>query len=200
MKRRRGCLLRGPSLAAAGHAIYGRALIIVDFGTATTLCAISRHGEYLGGAISPGLLISAEALFTHTAKIPKIDLARPKTVIGRDTASSMQSGILIGFACMVDGLIEQMRKEMDDSPRVIATGGLASLILPVSKAIQEIRPHLTLEGLRILYEKNRHRGQAGLSSLPERFDLPDFPLMPCLQGPELLEGGGCKAPCPPSFV
>ena len=143
--------------AAAGYAAYREALIIVDFGTATTLCAVSRHGEYLGGAICPGLLISAEALFTRTAKLPKIELTPPKTVIGRNTTSSMQSGLLTGFACMVDGLIAKMGSEIGDPPRVIATGGMASIIHPLSVAIHEVRPHLTLEGLRILYERNRPR-------------------------------------------
>jgi type III pantothenate kinase len=143
--------------AAAGFEIYGGPLIIVDFGTATTFCAISAKGEYLGGVISPGIMISAEALFTRTAKLPKVELIRPQTVIGHSTVGSMQSGILIGFACMVDGLVFRIKNEMGGDPFVVATGGLAPLIAPESKTIQEVRPNLTLEGLRILYEKNRHR-------------------------------------------
>lgn len=139
--------------AAAGYALYGGPLIIVDFGTATTLCAVSRKGEYLGGAIAPGLLISTEALFSRTAKLPEIELARPKTVIGKNTTHSMQSGIVLGFACLIDGLIEKMTQEMASRPKVIATGGLASILVPASKTLQEVRPHLTLEGLRILYDR-----------------------------------------------
>ena len=142
--------------AAAGYEIYGGPLIIVDFGTATTFCAISGKGEYLGGVISPGMIISAEALFTRTAKLPKIELIRPKTIIGKDTVRSMQSGILIGFACLVDGLISRIKGEMGGDPLVVATGGLATIIAPESKMIREVRPYLTLEGLRIIYEKNRH--------------------------------------------
>jgi len=141
--------------AAAGLEIYGGPLIIVDFGTATTFCAISAKGEYLGGVISPGIMISAEALFTRTAKLPKVELIRPQTVIGKNTVVSMQSGILIGFACLVDGLVLRIKNEMEGDPFVVATGGLASLIAPESKTIQEVRPDLTLEGLRILYEKNQ---------------------------------------------
>ncbi len=141
--------------AAAGFEIYGGPLIIVDFGTATTFCAISGQGEYLGGAISPGVMIAAEALFTRTAKLPKVELVKPNAVIGHRTISSMQSGILIGFACLVDGMVSRMITEMKSDPFVVATGGLASLITPESKMIREVRPNLTLEGLRILYEKNR---------------------------------------------
>jgi type III pantothenate kinase len=143
--------------AAAAFEIYGGPLIIVDFGTATTFCAISANGEYLGGVISPGIMISAEALFTRTAKLPKVELNRPQTVIGKSTVGSMQSGILIGFACMVDGLVSRIKNEMEGNPFVVATGGLAPLVAPESKTIQEVRPDLTLEGLRLLYEKNRHR-------------------------------------------
>ncbi len=140
--------------AAAGFETYGGPLIIVDFGTATTFCAISAQGEYLGGVISPGVTIAAEALFTRTAKLPKVELIKPNTVIGKSTIGSMQSGILIGFACLVDGMVPRMKNEMKSDPFVVATGGLASLIAPESKMIREVRPNLTLEGLNILYEKN----------------------------------------------
>ena len=143
--------------AAAGYDIYGGPLIIVDFGTATTFCAVSGKGEYLGGVISPGIIISAEALFNRTAKLPKIELIRPKTIIGKDTVSSMQSGILIGFACLVDGLIDRIKGEMGGDPFVVATGGLAPIVAPESRMIREVRPYLTLEGLRIIYERNRHK-------------------------------------------
>jgi type III pantothenate kinase len=141
--------------AAAGFEIYGGPLIIVDFGTATTFCAISDQGEYLGGVISPGAMIAAEALFNRTAKLPKVELIKPNAVIGKSTVSSMQSGILIGFACLVDGVIARMKMEMKGDPFVVATGGLAPLIAPESKLIREVRPNLTLEGLSILYEKIR---------------------------------------------
>ena len=146
--------------AAAGFEIYGGPLIIVDFGTATTFCTISAKGEYLGGVISPGIMISAEALFTRTAKLPKIEVMKPQTIIGKSTVESMQSGILIGFACMVDGLVQKIKNEIKGKPFVVATGGLATLIAPESKTIQEVRPNLTLEGLRILYEKNRFLNSA----------------------------------------
>lgn len=141
--------------AAAAYARYKTCLIIVDFGTATTFCAISRHGEYLGGAIAPGLGIASEALFTRTAKLPKVDLARPKTVIGKDTVGSMQSGLIFGYAGLVDELVSRMQIELGQKATVIATGGLASLLAPESRTIQEVRPFLTLEGLELIYRKTR---------------------------------------------
>jgi type III pantothenate kinase len=141
--------------AAAAYARYKTCLIIVDFGTATTFCAISQHGEYLGGAIAPGLGIASEALFTHTAKLPKVDLARPKTVIGKDTVGSMQSGLVFGYAGLVDELVSRMQIELGQKAMVIATGGLASLLAPESRTIQEVRPFLTLEGLELIYRKTR---------------------------------------------
>jgi type III pantothenate kinase len=141
--------------AAAAYARYKTCLILVDFGTATTFCAISQHGEYLGGAIAPGLGIASEALFTRTAKLPKVDLARPKTVIGKDTAGGMQSGLIFGYAGLVDELVTRMQVELGQQAMVIATGGLASLIAPESRTIQEVRPFLTLEGLELIYRKTR---------------------------------------------
>jgi type III pantothenate kinase len=141
--------------AAAAYARYKTCLIIVDFGTATTFCAISQHGEYLGGAIAPGLGIASEALFTRTAKLPKVDLARPKTVIGKDTVGSMQSGLVFGYAGLVDELVSRMQIELGQKATVIATGGLASLLAPESRTIQEVRPFLTLEGLELIYRKTR---------------------------------------------
>lgn len=141
--------------AAAAYARYKTCLIIVDFGTATTFCAISSRGEYLGGAIAPGLGIASEALFTRTAKLPKVDLARPKTVIGKDTAGSMQSGLVFGYAGLVDELVTRMQVELGQKATVLATGGLASLIAPESRTIQEVRPFLTLEGLELIYRKTR---------------------------------------------
>ena len=141
--------------AAAAYAHYKTCLIIVDFGTATTFCAISQRGEYLGGAIAPGLGISSDALFTHTAKLPKVDLIRPKTVIGKDTAGSMQSGLIFGYAGLVDELVTRMQVELGRQATVIATGGLAALIAVESRTIQEVRPFLTLEGLELIYRKSR---------------------------------------------
>lgn len=141
--------------AVAGLEIYGGPLIIVDFGTATTFCAITKKREYLGGVICPGIRISADALFQKAAKLPKIDLVKPETVIGRNTVTSMQSGIIFGYVGQVDYIVNKIKREMqEDNIRVIATGGLARLIASESKTIDEVNSMLTLEGLRIIYEKN----------------------------------------------
>jgi len=141
--------------AAAAYKVYGGPLIIVDFGTATTFCAVTRDGEYLGGAITPGVKISAEALFQRASKLPRVELSKPPHVIGRDTISAMQAGIIYGYAGLVDGIVERMKKELSPESRVVATGGLAELIAPETRCIQEIKPHLTLEGLRLLYSINQ---------------------------------------------
>lgn len=141
--------------AAAAYRLYGGPLIIVDFGTATTFCAVTKDGKYLGGAIAPGLKISAEALYQRAAKLPRVELIRPRAVIGRDTISAMQAGILFGYAGLVDGIVERMKKELGADAKVIATGGLAELVAPETKSITEVRRDLTLEGLRMLYEANR---------------------------------------------
>lgn len=141
--------------AVAAFHLYGGPVIIVDFGTATTFCSVTAEGEYLGGVIAPGVAISAEALFQRAAKLPKVELSRPKSIMGRDTVSAMQSGIIFGYASLVDGVIERMKNELGIEPHVIATGGLAGLIAPETKSIKDIRPSLTLEGLRILYKRNR---------------------------------------------
>jgi type III pantothenate kinase len=141
--------------AVAGYEIYGGPLIIVDFGTATTFCAVSLKGDYLGGVICPGIKISAEALFQKTAKLPRIELAKPAAVIGRNTVNSMQSGIFYGYVGQVDYIVRRIKKEMkEDNIKVIATGGLARFIAGESETIDEINSMLTLEGLRILYDKN----------------------------------------------
>jgi type III pantothenate kinase len=141
--------------AAAAYDRYKSCLILVDFGTATTFCAVNARGEYLGGAIAPGLGIASDALFTRTAKLPKVDLTRPKTVIGKDTASGIQSGLIFGYAGLVDEMVGRMQRELGQKATVIATGGLASLIAPESRTIQEVRPFLTLEGLELLYRRTR---------------------------------------------
>jgi type III pantothenate kinase len=141
--------------AAAAYEKFHRDLIIVDFGTATTFCAVNRDGEYLGGVIAPGLTISAEALFARAAKLSKVELARPKTVIGTDTASSIQSGLIFGYAGLVDTLVQRMETEMGRTSYVIATGGLASVIAPEARSIQHVEPYLTLHGLELLYRRAR---------------------------------------------
>lgn len=141
--------------ALAGYELYGGPLIIVDFGTATTFCAITAKGDYLGGAISPGIGISTEALFSRAAKLPRVELVKPAGVIGKNTVSSMQSGIVYGFAGQVDALVSRMKRELTGNPLVIATGGLAELIAQEASSIDKVDPLLTLTGLRIIYERNK---------------------------------------------
>ena len=141
--------------AIAAYEIYGGPLIVVDFGTATTFDAISADGAYLGGAIAPGIGISTEALYTKAAKLPRIELLKPKAVIGKNTVSSMQSGIIYGFVGQADGIVSRMKKEMGGKAYVVATGGLAELISNESGLIDTINSNLTLEGLRIIYERNK---------------------------------------------
>ena len=141
--------------SVAGISLYGCPLILVDFGTATTFDAISSEAEYLGGAIVPGITISAEALFQRAAKLHRVELIAPKNVIGKDTSSSIRSGLVYGYAEMVDGMVRRMREEIEGSPKVIATGGNAEVIAEHSKEIEEVCPLLTLLGLRIIYERNK---------------------------------------------
>ena len=139
--------------AAAAYHKYRRDLIVVDFGTATTFCTITKQAEYLGGVIAPGLGISAEALFAKAAKLSKVELVKPKTVIGTDTGSSIQSGLLFGYAGLVDTLVRRIEQELGRSTYVVATGGLSSVIAPETTSIQQIEPLLTLEGLELLYRR-----------------------------------------------
>ncbi|MCK4261763.1 type III pantothenate kinase [bacterium] len=147
--------------AVAVHHLYRGPAIIVDFGTATTFCALSEKGEYLGGAIAPGIGISIEALFEKTALLPRIELIKPRRIIGKRTVESMQSGLIYGFAELVDGIVRRMKKELAKGAKVIATGGWASLVAGESKTIDEVNTFLTLEGLRIIREKNRKSGPKG---------------------------------------
>jgi type III pantothenate kinase len=126
----------------------------VDFGTATTFNAINSRGEYLGGVITPGIMISSDALFDRTAKLPRVDIKRPQKVIGSSTISAMQSGLYHGYVGLVDGVLRKMLDEIDGKPRVIATGGLAPLIATGSEFIELVDDTLTLEGLRLVYERN----------------------------------------------
>jgi len=141
--------------AAAVKELYGCPACVVDFGTATTFDAISAEGDYLGGAIAPGIGIAAEALFQRTAKLPRVDLQRPPNVIGRNTVHAMQSGLLFGYVALVEGMVARFRKELGPNMRVIATGGLAEVVAQETDVIQIIAPWLTLDGLRIIWELNR---------------------------------------------
>lgn len=140
--------------AVATFQLYGGPAIVIDFGTATTFDALSRNGEYLGGAIAPGLTISADALFEHAARLYRVELKRPTLAIGRDTGTSVQSGLIYGYVGLIEGLIGRFKEEMGPA-RVIATGGLAEVIARESTLVEVVNPMLTLEGLRLLHEMNR---------------------------------------------
>lgn len=141
--------------AAAVHKLYGGPACVVDFGTATTFDAITAEGDYLGGAIAPGIGIAAEALFQRAAKLPKVELRRPPAAIGRNTVHSMQSGLLFGYVGLVEGMVARFRAELGPQMKVIGTGGLAELIARETPVIEIIAPWLTLDGLRIIWELNQ---------------------------------------------
>lgn len=130
-------------------------VIVVDFGTATTFDCVTPKGEYLGGVICPGIQISADALFARAARLPRVEIATPAKVVGRNTVHSMQSGIIYGYVGLVDGMVERLREELDYPCKVLATGGFATVVAPLSKSLAEVDPILTLIGLRILFERNK---------------------------------------------
>lgn len=141
--------------AAAVQRLYGSPACVVDFGTATTFDAIDAEGDYLGGAIAPGIGIAAEALFIRTAKLPRVDLQRPPAAIGRNTTHAMQSGLLFGYVSLVEGMVARFRKELGPKMKVIATGGLAEIVARETDVIEIIAPWLTLDGLRFIWEMNQ---------------------------------------------
>ncbi|MGI5921426.1 MAG: type III pantothenate kinase [Syntrophomonadaceae bacterium] len=141
--------------AVAAFHKYGGPLIIVDFGTATTFCVVNEHGDYLGGAISPGVSIATDALVTRASKLPRVELTKPKSIIGKNTIASMQAGIIYGFVGQVEGIINRMKQEIGTEVQVVATGGLAAIIAKETDVIDIIDDFLTLDGLNLIYELNR---------------------------------------------
>lgn len=141
--------------AAATYKFYGGPACVVDFGTGTTFDAISANGDYLGGAIAPGIGIAAEALFSRTSKLPRVDLVRPPHAIGTNTVHALQSGLILGYVSLVEGMVARFRAELGDDMRVIGTGGLAETIAKETDVIEIVNPWLTLEGLRLIWEMNQ---------------------------------------------
>jgi type III pantothenate kinase len=141
--------------AVAAHQLYGGAVIVIDLGTATTFDAVSKEGDYLGGAIAPGIAIATEALFAKTAVLPRVDLTHPKRAIGRNTVAAMQSGIVFGYAGLIEGVVARIKEELGDKAKVVATGGYAELLASETRAIDEVNLDLTLIGLRLIHEMNK---------------------------------------------
>lgn len=141
--------------AVAAHHLYGGPVIVIDLGTATTFDAVSKEGDYLGGAIAPGIAIATEALFTRTAVLPRVELTHPKRAIGRNTVAAMQSGIVFGYAGLIEGVVGRIKQELGGVVRVVATGGYAELLARETQVIEVVNPNLTLEGLRLIYEMNK---------------------------------------------
>jgi len=141
--------------AVAVNQLYGTPACVVDFGTATTFDALSRNGEYLGGAIAPGIEVAAESLFMRTAKLPRVELTRPPGVIGRNTVNAIQSGLIFGYVGLVEGMVARFKQELGEDTQVIGTGGLLSLIAAETRVIQHLAPWLTLDGLRLIWGMNR---------------------------------------------
>ena len=139
----------------AAHQLYGGAVIVIDLGTATTFDAVSKEGDYLGGAIAPGIAIATEALFSRTAVLPRVELTHPKKAIGRNTVAAMQSGIVFGYAGLIEGVVARIKEELGGKAKVVATGGYAELLARETPVIDEVNPDLTLEGLRLIYAMNK---------------------------------------------
>lgn len=140
--------------AVAAHQLYGGSVIVIDLGTATTFDAVSEDGDYLGGAIAPGIAIATEALFTRTAALPRVELTHPKRAVGRNTVAAMQSGIVFGYAGLIEGIVARIQQEMGGKAKVVATGGYAELLARETQVIEVVNPDLTLVGLRLIYEMN----------------------------------------------
>jgi type III pantothenate kinase len=141
--------------AVAAHQLYGGSVIVIDLGTATTFDAVSEDGDYLGGAIAPGIAIATEALFTRTAALPRVELTHPKRAVGRSTVAAMQSGVVFGYAGLIEGIVTRIQQEMGGKAKVVATGGYADLLARETPVIEVVNHELTLIGLRLIYEMNK---------------------------------------------
>jgi type III pantothenate kinase len=141
--------------AAAAHRLYGGPVIVTDLGTATTFDTVSKEGDYLGGAIAPGIMSAAEALFTRASMLPRVELVHPKRAIGTNTITAMQSGIIFGYVALIEGIVARIQKELKEKAKVVATGGYASLFAKETKIFDEVNPDLTLIGLRLIYQMNK---------------------------------------------
>ena len=141
--------------AAAAHHLYGGPVIVTDLGTATTFDTVSKEGDYLGGAIAPGIITAAEALFTQAAMLPRVELTRPKRAIGTNTIAAMQSGIIFGYVGLIEGIVARIQQELGEKAKVVATGGVAELIAKETSVIDVVNPNLTLIGLRLIYLMNQ---------------------------------------------